>query len=47
MLRAAVILLSIALMQAHAQAEARIALLIGNQVYDASVGVLRNSLNAS
>jgi uncharacterized caspase-like protein len=42
MLRAAVILLFLALLPSHVCAEARIALLIGNQVYTPKVGVLRN-----
>ena len=45
MLRAAVIVLLIALLPTHAWAEARIALLIGNQAYDPSVGVLKNPCN--
>jgi formylglycine-generating enzyme required for sulfatase activity len=45
MLRAAVIVLLIALLPSHARAEARIALLIGNQAYDTSVGVLKNPYN--
>src|SRR6516162_6387739 len=45
MLRAAVIVLLIALLPTHAWAEARIALLIGNQAYDPSVGVLKNPYN--
>jgi hypothetical protein len=45
MLRAAVIVLLIALLPAHALAEGRIALLIGNQAYDSSVGVLKNPYN--
>src|SRR5262245_44351557 len=42
MLRAAVILLFLALLPSYVHAEARIALLIGNQVYTPKVGVLRN-----
>src|SRR5262245_47301691 len=42
MLRAAVIVLMLALSPSHAWAEARIALLIGNQVYSPKVGQLRN-----
>jgi len=45
MLRAAVIVLLIALLPAHAQAETRIALLIGNQGYADSVGPLKNPAN--
>jgi formylglycine-generating enzyme required for sulfatase activity len=45
MLRAAVIVLLIALLPTHARAEAKIALLIGNQAYDPSVGVLKNPHN--
>jgi uncharacterized caspase-like protein len=45
MLRAAVIALLIALLPSHARAEARIALLIGNQAYDRSVGILKNPYN--
>jgi formylglycine-generating enzyme required for sulfatase activity len=45
MLRAAVIVLLIALLPSHARAEAKIALLIGNQAYDPSVGALKNPLN--
>jgi formylglycine-generating enzyme required for sulfatase activity len=44
MLRAVIALL-VFLVPSIAQAEARIALLIGNQDYDPSVGVLRNPLN--
>jgi formylglycine-generating enzyme required for sulfatase activity len=42
MLRAAVIVLLIALLPSPLQAEARIALLVGNQVYTPKVGPLRN-----
>jgi len=35
------------LLPSHAQAQARIALLIGNQGYDPSVGVLKNPRNDS
>jgi hypothetical protein len=42
MLRSTVILLFLALLPSHVCAEARIALLIGNQVYTPKVGVLRN-----
>jgi hypothetical protein len=42
MLRAAVIVLFFALLPAQARAEARIALLIGNQAYKPKVGVLKN-----
>jgi uncharacterized caspase-like protein len=45
MLRAAVIVLLIALLPSPLRAEARIALLIGNQAYDPSVGVLKNPYN--
>jgi uncharacterized caspase-like protein len=45
MLRAAVIVLLIALSPTLARAEARIALLIGNQGYDRSVGILKNPYN--
>ena len=41
MLRVAIALL-VLLVPSIAQAEARFALLIGNQAYDPSVGVLRN-----
>lgn len=43
--RAAFIALLIALLPLLARAEARIALLIGNQAYDPSVGVLKNPYN--
>ena len=43
--RAAVIGFLIVLLPSHGRSEARIALLIGNQVYDPSVGVLKNPLN--
>jgi uncharacterized caspase-like protein len=42
MLRAAVVVLLIALLPSHARAEARIALLIGNQNYNPKVGLLKN-----
>ena len=42
MLRAAVILLFIVLLPSHVCAEARIALLIGNQAHNTKVGPLRN-----
>ena len=42
LLRAAVFVLLIALLPAHALAEARNALLIGNQVYNAKAGPLKN-----
>jgi hypothetical protein len=42
MLRTAVIALLIALSPAYARAEAKIALLIGNEFYDPAVGVLGN-----
>jgi hypothetical protein len=45
MLRAAVIVLLIALLPSHARAEARIALLVGNQGYSDKVGVLKNPHN--
>jgi hypothetical protein len=45
MLRAAFIIVLIALLPAHVRAEARIALLIGNQAYHPSVGVLKNPYN--
>jgi hypothetical protein len=45
MLRAAFIILFIALLPAHVRAETRIALLIGNQAYHPSVGVLKNPYN--
>ena len=44
MLRVAIALL-VSLVPSIAQAEARFALLIGNQSYDPSVGVLRNPYN--
>lgn len=44
MLRAVIVLL-VLLIPSVAQAEARIALLIGNRNYDPSVGILRNPLN--
>jgi uncharacterized caspase-like protein len=43
--RAAVALLLLIVVSAAARAEARFALLIGNQSYDPSVGVLRNPHN--
>jgi hypothetical protein len=42
MVRAAAIFLLIALLPSHARAEARIALLIGNQLYNPKVGPLKN-----
>jgi hypothetical protein len=45
MLQAAVVVLLIALLPSHGWAEARIALLIGNQTYDAKVGPLKNPHN--
>jgi hypothetical protein len=42
MLRAAVVVFLIALLPSHARAEARVALLIRNQVYTAKVGQLKN-----
>jgi hypothetical protein len=42
MLRAAVIVLLIALIPSHARAEARIALLIGNEAYPSEIGRLAN-----
>jgi uncharacterized caspase-like protein len=42
MLRAVVIVLLFVLLPSHGRAEARIALLIGNQHYNPKVGVLRN-----
>jgi uncharacterized caspase-like protein len=45
MLRAAVIVLLIALWPSHVRAEAKFALLIGNQAYDPSVGILKNPYN--
>jgi hypothetical protein len=45
MLRAAVIVLLIALLPAYARAEARIALLIGNEAYSAEIGRLANPHN--
>jgi uncharacterized caspase-like protein len=42
MLRAAVVVLVIALLPSYARAEARIALLIGNQDYNPKVGLLKN-----
>jgi uncharacterized caspase-like protein len=45
MLRAAVIVLLIALLPAHARAEAKIALLIGNEAYGTEIGRLANPHN--
>jgi hypothetical protein len=45
MVRAALITFFIAVLSSHARAEARIALLIGNQAYDSSVGILKNPYN--
>jgi hypothetical protein len=45
MLRAAVIVLFIALLPSHADAEARIALLIGNEAYASEIGRLANPHN--
>jgi formylglycine-generating enzyme required for sulfatase activity len=45
MLRAAAIVLLMALWPSHIRAEAKFALLIGNQAYDPSVGVLKNPYN--
>jgi uncharacterized caspase-like protein len=45
MMRAAAVVLLIALSPSPLRAEARIALLIGNQAYDPSVGVLKNPYN--
>jgi uncharacterized caspase-like protein len=45
MLRAAAIVLLIALWPSHVQAETKFALLIGNQAYDPSVGTLKNPYN--
>src|SRR6516165_2318880 len=45
MMRAAVIVLLIAMLPSPLRAQARIALLIGNQAYDPSVGVLKNPYN--
>jgi hypothetical protein len=42
MLRALVVVILIVLLPAHSRAEARIALLIGNQTYNAKVGPLKN-----
>jgi hypothetical protein len=42
MLRAAVVALLIVLLPSHGRAEARIALLVGNQLYNPKVGALRN-----
>jgi uncharacterized caspase-like protein len=42
MLRALVVVILIVLLPSHALAEARIALLVGNQLYNRKVGVLRN-----
>jgi hypothetical protein len=42
MLRAAFIILLIALLPSHARAEAKIALLVGNQDYNSKVGRLKN-----
>ena len=45
MLRAVIIVVLLALLPSHARAETRVALLIGNQSYDLSVGVLKNPHN--
>jgi hypothetical protein len=45
MLRAAVIILLIALLPAHVRAEARVALLIGNEGYATEIGRLANPHN--
>src|SRR5215831_16535775 len=45
MLRAAVVVLVVAFLSSHAQAEPRIAMLIGNQDYATDVGPLKNPLN--
>ena len=45
MLRAAIILLLLVLSPAHARAEARIALLIGNEAYASDIGRLTNPRN--
>jgi hypothetical protein len=45
MLRAAAVVFLLALLPAHARAEARIALLIGNKDYKPGVGALANPLN--
>jgi uncharacterized caspase-like protein len=45
MLRAVIIVVLLALLPSHARAETRVALLIGNQSYDPSVGVLKNPHN--
>jgi uncharacterized caspase-like protein len=45
MVRAAVVAFLLVLLPAHARAVGRIALLIGNQAYDPSVGVLKNPIN--
>jgi Caspase domain len=45
MVRVAVVLILLTLVPSTAHAEARIALLIGNQSYDTSVGVLKNPHN--
>jgi Caspase domain len=45
MLRALVVVILLILLPAHARAEAKIALLIGNKAYDPSVGVLKNPHN--
>jgi hypothetical protein len=45
MLRAAFIVLLIALLPSHARAEAKIALLNGNQGYSTAVGTLKNPFN--
>jgi hypothetical protein len=42
MLRAAVIVLLIALLPSHSRAEARLALLIGNEAYASEIGRLAN-----
>ena len=45
MLRSTVIVLLIALLPSHARAEARIALLIGNEAYASEIGGLANPHN--
>jgi hypothetical protein len=45
MVRTIVVLILLALLPSVAHAEARFALLIGNQAYDPSVGILRNPYN--
>jgi hypothetical protein len=45
MVRAAIVLVLLTILPSGAHAEARFALLIGNQAYDPSVGILKNPRN--